>query len=272
MADGYTISGAPRSQRNGRYTLLRGAECNSKPVYQMTAGGYSMSSSYVLFQPADRSYWMVGSSDRIADCDNRGWVSSNGGWCSTSPDGAGCAGLWRANTGNCGGSSWCNAPTLAVTPWCSAANPCCGVDCGSHGTLDAGNACSCSCTDGYSGDRCQLPPLPAGMAEGYTVSGASASWRNGRYVLAGECNGKPAYATAPIRGYALFQPSNQSYWTIGMVQLLAECASWGWAHSYGRGGSCPARPDGAGCAGLWQEWNSSVLEWQNATALAVSPG
>jgi hypothetical protein len=85
-------------------------ECNGKPVYKMEGA------AYVLFQPIDEPYWMVGSADRITDCDASGWVSSSAGSCSLSPDGAGCAGLWRANTDDCGGdSTWCDAPTLTVT-------------------------------------------------------------------------------------------------------------------------------------------------------------
>ena len=212
MAEGYTISGAPKSKWNGLYELA--GECNDKPAYQY--------GECVLFQPVDSSSWMVGSYSRLWDCESAGSLSShgNGGWCSASPDGDGCAGLWQAYTDDCG--EWCDAPSLTVTAWCSEENPCCAVDCGAHGTFDVGDACSCGCMDGYSGDRCQLPPLPAGMAANYTISGARRTYLNGAYVLAGECNGKPAYQLV-AGGYVLFQPTFQAFWMVWTDVGLARC-------------------------------------------------
>ena len=108
------------------------------------------------------------------------------------------------------------------------------------------------------------------MAASYTISGARRTYLNGQYALAGECNGKPAYQLA-AGGYVLLQPNNRSYWIVGTSSRLADCGRLGWANSDGNGGSCPASPDGAGCEGLWQELNTTLL-WQNAPALAVSGG
>ena len=85
--------------------------------------------------------------------------------------------------------------------------------------------------------------------------------------MAGECNGKPAYQSS-IGGYVLFQPDDESKWMVGPSTRLLDCAPNGWMRSNGNGGSCPATPDGAGCAGLWQEWDGNG--WQDAPALTVS--
>ena len=269
LAPAYTISGATRPQLNGLYSRLS-AECNDKPIHKMDG------SEYILFQPTDRSNWMVGDtadwSGGTPDCAPTGWITSSGndGWCPTSPDGAGCAGLWREYTDDCGGSSWCDAPSLAVTRLCPEDNPCCNVDCGAHGNLDAGEPCSCSCTDGYSGDRCQMMPLPAGMAESYTISGAPRSQRNGRYLrLPSECNAKPVYQLEGT-DYVLFQPTGRSHWMVGSSNRLADCGTSGWISS--SRGSCGASPDGAGCAGLWRATTDDCggSSWCDAPTITVS--
>ena len=98
---------------------------------------------------------------------------------------------------------------------------CCGIDCGARGTpVGDTEACECHCADGYVGDRCQLAPLPAGMAEAYTIAGAADSKYNGRYErLAGaECNGKPVYQLGGEGGnmYVLFQPTDTSFWAVSI--------------------------------------------------------
>ena len=72
------------TSRNGRYERWA-AECNDKPVYQL--GGER---GYVLFQPADRSNWMVGPSDHSTSCEATGYIKSNGnvGGCPRRPAGA----------------------------------------------------------------------------------------------------------------------------------------------------------------------------------------
>ena len=274
MAEAYIVSGAVNERYNGRYVRLA-AECNGKPVYQRQA---ALSGWYVLFQPTDTSnYWYVGTGEQATSCDASGYVTSAGagGICPSSPDGSGCVGRWQELVRH----EWQNAPSLAVARWCPDDNPCCGIDCGEHGTLaDGGRAggmasCGCRCTDGYTGDRCAMVPLPAGMAEAYIVSGAVDEQYNGRYVrLAAECNGKPVYQRqAALSGwYVLFQPTDTSnYWYVGNSEHATDCEAHGYLRSQG-GGICPSSPDGSGCVGRWQEWDGH--EWQNAPSLAVVSG
>ena len=78
-----------QTEYSGRYERLSTAECNGKPVYQLGGEG-----GVVLFQPTDRSFWMVGPSSR-KDCGLGALLSSGfGSHCPLSPDGAGCAGAW----------------------------------------------------------------------------------------------------------------------------------------------------------------------------------
>ena len=82
-------------------------------------------------------------------------ASSAPGSCIASPDGAGCVGLWTEEDYDK------TQPSLTVTRWCPTENPCCGIDCGAHGTLlatDGSGAagCSCTCHDNYTGDHCEL--------------------------------------------------------------------------------------------------------------------
>ena len=143
-----------------------------------------------------------------------------------------------------------------------------GIDCGAHGSLAAGDICTCGCSDGYSGDRCQIPPLPAGLAEAYIIEGAVQSSRNGRYDLAGECNGKPGYMNQQSGCKVLFQPTNHSDWMVSTGNHLDSCDNSGWIHSTG---SCAASPDGAGCAGLWKSVSGNCgSSWCDADALHVA--
>ena len=102
------------------------AQCNGKPVYQHSGGD-------VLFQPTNRTYWVVSSSERATSCEDTGWISSRCVFsyspctgpdqrnsalynkCGASPDGAGCAGRWQENSGCPEGQEWCTSPELAVT-------------------------------------------------------------------------------------------------------------------------------------------------------------
>jgi hypothetical protein len=266
MAEAYIIAGAGDSKYDGRYER-RAAKCSGKPVYQL-GGQYS----YVLFQPTNQSYWIVGSSGHGTSCANDGYIRSNGngGECPVSPDGGGCAGRWQEFDG----SAWQDAPAIVVDRWCPALNPCCGMDCGAHGDLvgNSTEACVCRCADGYSGDRCQLaplPPLPAGMAEAYIIAGAGDSKYDGRYERrAAKCSGKPVYQLGGQYSYVLFQPTNQSYWIVGSSGHSTSCANDGYIRSNGNGGECPLSPDGGGCAGRWQEWDGGA--WRGAPGIVVS--
>eukprot|EP01045_Picozoa_sp_COSAG04_P013341 COSAG04_NODE_942_length_9261_cov_7.725278_5_plen_1550_part_00 len=266
MAEAYTVSGAADSKYDGRYERLA-AECGGKPVYQLGGEG-----GYVLFHPTDTSSWMVGYSGHITSCAHTGgWITSsgNGGVCPRSPDGGGCAGRWQEYDGD----AWQDAPPIVVDRWCPTDDPCCGIDCGAHGTLvgSSTEACECRCADGYSGDRCQLaplPPLPAGMAEAYIIAGAAESEYDGQYERrAEECSDTPVYQAGEY-GYVLFQPTDRSFWMVGASDSSTSCAATGWITSYGNGGVCPRSPDGGGCAGRWREWDGDA--WHDAPGLAVS--
>eukprot|EP01045_Picozoa_sp_COSAG04_P014502 COSAG04_NODE_1091_length_8331_cov_12.367954_1_plen_1314_part_00 len=260
MAETYTIYGAAESKYDGQYERLS-AECNGKPVYQLGGEG-----GYVLFQPTDRSDWWVGNSDHSTSCEASGFISSsgNGGDCPLSPDGAGCEREWQETTG-CD-DDWCGAPGLAVST-CPAANPCCGVDCGAHGRVESAG-CACACSDGFVGDFCQL-------ATAYVISNATLD-SNGRYErLAGaECNGKPVYELGGEGGVVLFQPTDTSRWMVGSSDHSTSCRSTGYdlhIKSSGNGGVCPLSPDGAGCAGRWQEQTFDCrYSFCDAPGLAVS--
>ena len=106
LAPAYIVSNSTQGSSNGRYERLADAECNGKPVYQL--GGYN----YVLFQPTDTSYWLMGPSGRAADCLDTVFIRSNGdgGVCPLSPDGGGCVGRWQEYDGN----AWQDAPSLTV--------------------------------------------------------------------------------------------------------------------------------------------------------------
>jgi hypothetical protein len=269
MAEAYVVSGAAERWYDGRYDRLS-YECHRKPVYRQQAG----LSGLVLFQPAVHSHWMVTTSEYATRCESSGIIRSNGngGVCPASPDGSGCEGRWQEWDGN----EWQNEPSLAVERWCPDDNPCCGIDCGEHGTLVGGGngagsmrSCSCRCRDGYTGDRCAMGPLPVGMAEAYVVSGAADEKYDGRYDrLSYECSGKPVYRqVGGLSGYVLFQPTDTSKWVVSTSDQATSCANDGYIQSGGNGGVCPASPDGSGCERRWREWDGD--EWQNVPSLAI---
>ena len=109
LAPAYIVSGANQSQFDGRYERLA-AECSGKPVYQLGGEG-----GYVLFQPTNRSFWVVSYSDHSTSCENSGVIKSsgNGGACPLSPDGGGCAGRWQEYVWQ--EYAWQDAPRLAVS-------------------------------------------------------------------------------------------------------------------------------------------------------------
>eukprot|EP01045_Picozoa_sp_COSAG04_P018756 COSAG04_NODE_1760_length_5665_cov_4.392203_3_plen_659_part_00 len=206
----YTVRGA--KLRNGVYARLGTARCNNRPVYQNIASA----DAYVLFQPTDTSYWLVGSSEHATNCENIGWIQSVPG-CATRPDAAGCAGLWREYNG----SHWQPVSGLTLTHKC--------------------NAC-------------------------FVVAGSRWADINAVYEpIATQCNGKPIYQE-PTAKYILFQPVNGTDWWVGSIDQASDCKSLGFVVSTG---SCPRTPAGAGCAGTWKETDSSA-EWQDAPGLTVA--
>ena len=94
-AEAYTISGAHLPDYNGQYERVQ-AECNSKPVYQLSGRGF------LLYQPDQLTYWVVRPGGNnvadIADWGTSAPLTSFGlcpaSLCPASPDGAGCAGRW----------------------------------------------------------------------------------------------------------------------------------------------------------------------------------
>jgi hypothetical protein len=78
--------------------------------------------------------------------------------------------------------------------------------------------------------------------------------------------------SAGFSGRVLFQPTGYSYWMVGSGYRLADCDDRGYARSNGNGGSCPASPDRAGCAGLWQAttYDCGSSTWCDAATLTVA--
>ena len=161
MAEAYSITGAADDEYDGRYERLA-AECGGKPVYQQSGGD-----GYVLYQPTDRSNWVVSSSSRITSCSYVGSIISsdgNGGSCAASPDGAGCAGRWRLVIQSI------SQPSLAVSAAEPRVPPCddscrplgASAAAANNGVCEerglAAAAChgdrSCGCADGTDGSDC----------------------------------------------------------------------------------------------------------------------
>ena len=304
LAPAYLIQGAVHPQLNGRYTRLPlpggsgapsasggggGQECNGLPVYQQDG-----SDGMVLFQPTGADNWMVGSSSAALSCEKSGFLQTpvDTGGCKDSPGEIGCVSQWLEASD----TSWDHAPLVTLLV-CKAEFPCCGMECGDHGTVTApttgegsaaatatagdgnGNGsvgvCSCSCAPGYIGTACEL-------AAAYTLAGATSSLYNGRYeptTLAGDvslpltCNGKPVYQKG---GYLLLQPTGLSVWVVSPRSTVpgqpeTDCGAAGVIMSANSAG-CAVSPDAEECAGKWQQPTSSCAAgktWCDVPALAV---
>lgn len=323
MAEAYTITGADFTETNGhsyngRYERL-GMECNGKPVYQLAERSTDAGYGWVLHQEQDNtgkgySDWTVITPlfpNSPIPCVGAGeiWSFPGGGWCPEHPDGAGCAGRWMV-MGHCRAyrrtngamdceNDWLPAPSLTIERWCPEDNPCCGMDCGAHGALVGGKAgmvsCICTCTGGYTGERCRIPPLQAGMAEAYIITGAQLIWAhyyvnnikdyNGRYErVDDECNGKPMYqhVGSPMygEGFVLFQPTNRTCWMVSANDkrcqpkaAISSCQMVSPSNSHG--GECAISPDQSGCTGTWQEPTKDCGSgniWCVAPSLVVTAG
>jgi hypothetical protein len=318
MAPGYTLSGGSQPALRGSY-LRTAHRCHGKPVYQLGGEGGS-----ILFRPAEHPGWMVGNSEHTRSCAAKGFITSTPDLASTAasaatppgvdpvscalaPDDPSCAGRWRESSG-CLAARWCDATATAAAPAisfaalaCAAdASPCCGVDCGAHGScsrvLDRlhgdGHAtvddtrvvltrlAKCTCVDGFSGERCALAPA-------YTLSGASIVGLRGEYVRSATdvCSGRPVYRmSGETNAMVLFRPHGRSGWVVGQSSRVpsygGDCENVGYINSEGVGGVCPAAPDGVGCVGTWQE-NTGPRDydfscaaggacWQRATRLTVT--
>jgi hypothetical protein len=148
-------------------------------------------------------------------------------------------------------------------------DPCAGVDCKNQsGVYHSTGVCSgnanglnhtCACEAGFLGDHC------AGV---FVLSGAHEAAFNGAYAkTAHVCHGKPVYQKG-ADGYVLLRPNGSSiHWddTVWMVSYGTNCEDKGNICS---SGGCSASPDGAGCAGEWQELDNNST-WHPNPSLAV---
>ena len=108
------------------------------------------------------------------------------------------------------------------------------------------------------------------MAAAFAITGAISSSYNGLYAkTAHVCNDKPVYQKGGSDGGVLFRPSGRSYWMVDDSGGATSCENGGYLQSGGNGGVCPDSPDGAGCAGKWQEAGSSG--WVNNPSVAFVP-
>ena len=272
LAPAYVISGGTERKYSGRYERLT-SQCNGKPVYR--------GPGYVLYQPENATDWVVDQAastpkdgepaqgTACSQASRRAAITSatGGGSCTLSPDGSGCAARWWEFTG----SRWQSTPSLMVST-CSVDDPCCGISCDTHGTMvgdGVSKRCGCHCTDGYSGNFCQLSPS-------YIVSGATDSTFNGRYdrittaaagrhsELVVECSGQPIYQRGGSDGPSLYQPLHGTFWMIGPPARTADCGLTGFLKSSsGSGGMCApttSAEDNAPCAGsTWQETRAGAF-------------
>jgi hypothetical protein len=305
-ASAYAVSGATDDRYNGRYERLPPRyDCTDLGPFGNTWGWRAPSYvrlevegrhgyEYVLFSTGS---WAVGNRTKNpAGCagEKESIFLANWDPCKT-PDDSDCVGGWRQYRDHGGSND--RVPVSLVVSACLAEDLCCGVNCGAHGTLNSGSGISsesscCHCADGYTGERCelqQLPPLPAGMAEAYAISGAAFDV-NGVYErLAAECNGKPVYQRGDL---VLFRPTNNgTSWVVGPSDNRASCAvvdytrlsavCWVWGPSFSQH---EASPDGSGCVGVgtpgpWRRYTGSdnVPQgerwrwWQESPSLSVTP-
>jgi hypothetical protein len=101
----------------------------------------------------------------------------------------------------------------------------------------------------------------------YDIIGATFCSYNGRYVQTARfCNNRPVYQKDGSDGFALFQPSGTSYWNLGNSDDATSCDNH--AHLSSSLAHCGERPDGAGCAGGWQEFDESI-GWRDNPRIIV---
>jgi hypothetical protein len=120
------------------------------------------------------------------------------------------------------------------------------------------------------------PPPPKPIA--FTLSGAkntastlpSGADLNGEYTqTAKTCEGKPVYQKGGSGGPVLAKLGERGYWFVGPSGCAVACGGCGPYIFSGDGSSaCPASPDGEGCAGKWQE-NDSSGHYQPNLALRI---
>ena len=138
---------------------------------------------------------------------------------------------------------------------CEEPSPCASIACGAHGTcvVGAGNAVSCSCTDGYAGETCNVQWITRSLVtnEGGSVGGPMPL--KSVSLCAAECEKRDT-----CRSFAYNNP--------GTCYFKDRCVA---ASDPGNAGSafktayrpCAANgtlppPPNADCAGSWSEWSS----------------
>ena len=138
---------------------------------------------------------------------------------------------------------------------CEEPSPCASIACGAHGTcvVGAGNAVSCSCTDGYTGETCNVQWITRSLVTNEGGSVGEAMPLKSVSLCAAECEKHDT-----CRSFAYNNP--------GMCYFKDRCVA---ASDPGNAGSAfktayrPCAADGtlppppnADCAGSWSEWSS----------------
>jgi hypothetical protein len=135
-------------------------------------------------------------------------------------------------------------------------DPCAGVDCGSHSTCSRnadGLGYTCPCKAGWHGATCEVD-CTSGACAAYMISGANHADLNGAYNKTTHvCGGKPVHQKGAGDGPVLYWYSEFSDWGVGSSNCATSCGASDYITTYGNGRDCPASPDGAGCAGKWEE-------------------
>ena len=202
--------------------------------------GVGDESGYELFQPETESYWNIRAVDTGSqpECHASGLISASSGECPSSPDGEGCVGMWKENTGGHESSE----------PWVSDS---------SIRVVDA-----------------QRMTCGPGEAFEYTLSGGSRSKYQGTYTRTNAtCNGRAAYQMTEADGEiiaVLYQPNNKRYWNVASGgDNLRTCPHSGVISS----ADCPLRPDEDECSTTWKE-NTGDRDhpWVHDATIAVTEG
>ena len=113
-----------------------------------------------------------------------------------------------------------------------------------------------------------------GHSTAYSTSGAADSRYNGLYVQTTQaCNNRPVYQKGGSDCFVLLSAtwssgSLRSDWTVSDSDHAMSCENTGYLSSSGNGGVCPDSPDGAGCAGKWEEADSNQ-HWGPNPSFAV---